>query len=47
MKRRWRNASVRFELDQSRDLLRQQRAFREAGEDSETTKMRSSDAIKL
>ncbi len=37
---------VRSELDQYWDLLRQRRAFRDAGEDPERAKMRSSDTIK-
>jgi len=36
---------VRSELDQYWDLLRQRRAFRDAGDDPERAKMRSSDAI--
>jgi uncharacterized protein YjaG (DUF416 family) len=36
---------VKSELDQYWDLLRQRRAFRDAGEDPERAKMRSSDTI--
>lgn len=36
---------VKFELDQYWDLLRQRRAFRDAGEDPNRAKMRSSDTI--
>jgi len=38
--------SVKAELDQYWDLLRQRRAFRDAGEDPERAKMRSSDTIR-
>jgi hypothetical protein len=37
--------SVKSELDQYWDLLRQRRAFRDAGEDPNRAKMRSSDTI--
>ena len=37
---------VKSELDQYWDLLRQRRAFRDAGEDPERAKMRSSEHIK-
>ena len=37
---------VKSELDQYWDLLRQRRAFRDAGEDPDRAKMRSSDTIK-
>lgn len=36
---------VKLKLDQYWDLLRQRRAFRDAGEDPERAKMRSSDTI--
>lgn len=36
---------VKSELDQYWDLLRQRRAFRDAGEDPERAKMRSADTI--
>jgi hypothetical protein len=36
---------VKSELDQYWDLLRQRRAFRDAGEDPERAKMRSKDTI--
>jgi len=38
--------SVKSELDQYWDLLRQRRAFREAGEDPERAKLRSDDTIR-
>jgi len=37
--------TVKSELDQYWDLLRQRRAFRDAGEDPNRAKMRSSDTI--
>jgi hypothetical protein len=37
---------LKFELDQYWDLLRQRRAFRDAGEDPERAKLRSDDTIK-
>lgn len=37
--------TVKSELDQYWDLLRQRRAFRDAGDDPERAKMRSSDTI--
>ncbi|MFD1256955.1 DUF2630 family protein [Mucilaginibacter terrae] len=37
---------LKSELDQYWDLLRQRRAFRDAGEDPERAKMRSEDTIK-
>lgn len=37
--------TVKSELDQYWDLLRQRRAFRDAGEDPERAKMRSSNTI--
>ncbi|QEC78604.1 DUF2630 family protein [Mucilaginibacter ginsenosidivorax] len=37
--------TVKSELDQYWDLLRQRRAFRDAGEDPERAKMRSSETI--
>ena len=37
---------VKSELDQYWDLLRQRRAFRDAGENPERAKMRSEDTIK-
>ena len=37
---------VKSELDQYWDLLRQRRAFRDAGEDPERAKLRSEDTIK-
>ena len=37
--------TVKSELDQYWDLLRQRRAFRDAGEDPKRAKMRSSDTI--
>jgi uncharacterized protein YjaG (DUF416 family) len=37
--------TVKSELDQYWDLLRQRRAFRDAGEDHERAKMRSSNTI--
>lgn len=37
---------VKSELDQYWDLLRQRRAFRDAGDDPERAKMRSSDTIR-
>jgi len=37
---------VKSELDQYWDLLRQRRAFRDAGEDPERAKLRSDDTIK-
>lgn len=37
--------AVKSELDQYWDLLRQRRALRDAGEDPERAKMRSSDTI--
>jgi hypothetical protein len=37
--------TVKSELDQYWDLLRQRRAFRDAGEDPDRAKMRSSDTI--
>ncbi|MDO3645250.1 DUF2630 family protein [Mucilaginibacter sp. L3T2-6] len=37
--------TVQSELDQYWDLLRQRRAFRDAGEDPERAKMRSSETI--
>ena len=37
--------TVKSELDQYWDLLRQRRAFRDAGEDPERAKMRSSKTI--
>jgi len=37
--------AVKSELDQYWDLLRQRRAFRDAGEDPNRAKMRSSDTI--
>ncbi|RZK22343.1 MAG: DUF2630 family protein [Flavobacterium sp.] len=36
---------IKSELDQYWDLLRQRRAFRDAGEDPDRAKMRSSDTI--
>jgi len=36
---------VKLKLDQYWDLMRQRRAFRDAGEDPERAKMRSSDTI--
>jgi hypothetical protein len=38
--------SVKSELDQYWDLLRQRRAFRDAGENPERAKLRSDDTIK-
>jgi len=37
---------VKSELDQYWDLLRQRRAFRDAGEDPERAKLRSDESIK-
>jgi hypothetical protein len=38
--------SVKTQLDQYWDLLRQRRAFREAGEDPERARLRSDETIK-
>jgi len=38
--------SVKSQLDQYWDLLRQRRAFREAGEDPERARLRSDDTIR-